>query len=296
MGSLAFGPGIGSAGLGSSAQNGLVDAELFNSRTNFSSTNGGMDYRITERWTASAYGGAAFVRRKNGLFSNNWEFASGQLSYQIDSRSQVAFLYQYSWLQYPNAFGNVHSQIGGVSYQRNIDKRTKVEVFAGALEIRSTFIGVVPVSPEIAELLGTTTSYQIQDVQYYSGSFGALFGQSYQRSNWSINYWRGITPGNGLALTGIRDMLATNYNITGPVGLNLYLSAMASKQSSVVGIHRHTYNYQAMAGTGRRLFGSFFWTVNGGWRVAQFTGQPRSEGLFASVGVSWSPRDGGFVF
>jgi hypothetical protein len=296
IGSMAFGPGIGAAGMGSTGQNGVVDTEIFNSRTTFSATTAGLNYRLTERWTASVFGGAAFVDRQNGLFSNNWELASGQLTYQIDARSQVGVVYQYSWLQYPNAFGNVRSQIGGVTYQNQLNRRTKIGLFAGALEIRSTYIGVVQVSPEIAELLGTTTSYQIQDTQRYSGSFGATIGQSYQRSNWSIIYWRGLTPGNGLALAGIRDMISATYGILGPSNWNFYLSGMATKQDSVVGLNRQTYNYQAVAGASRRLFWNIFGTMNGGWRVVQFTGQPRSEGLFASAGLSWSPREGGFVF
>jgi hypothetical protein len=296
FGSLPYGPGVGSSGMGSSTQNGLVDAELFNSRTNFTASNGGLNYRLTERWTASASGGAAFVRRTNSLFSNDWEYAGGQISYQIDSRSQVGFLYQYSWMQYPNAFGNVRSQIAGVTYEIQLNKRTKLQAFGGAFNIHSTFIGIVPIAPEIADLLGTSTSYEIQAVQYYSGTFGASIAQGYQRSSWSASYWRGISPGNGLALTGVRDVATVGYSISGPHRLNLYLNATASKQNSVVGLRRTSYNYQASAGTGYRLFANISWNVSAGWASVQFTGQPNRSSLFAMTGFTWSPRDGAFVF
>jgi hypothetical protein len=296
LGSLPYGPGVSSSGMGSSGQNGLVDAELFNSRTNFTATNGGLSYRLTERWTASASGGAAFVRRSNSLFSSDWQYAGGQVSYQIDARSELGFLYQVSWMQYPNAFGNVLSQMGGVSYQIQLNPRTKLQGFGGVFNIHSTFIGVVPIAPEIAELLGTSTSYQIQATQYYSGAFGASIAQSYPRSGWSANYWRGLSPGNGLALTGVRDMATVAYNVTGPHRLNLGLHASASKLSSVVGVHRTSYNYQAGASTGYVLFANISWNVNAGWAAVQFTGQPRRAYLFASTGFTWSPRDGAFVF
>ena len=296
LGSLPYGPGVDSSGMGTSTQNGLVDAELFNSRTTFTASNGALNYRLTERWTASASGGAAFIRRTNDLFSNDWEYVGGQLSYQIDSRSQVGFIYQYSWMQYPNAFGNVQAQIGGVSYEIQLNKRTKLQAFGGAFNIHSTFIGIVPIAPEIAELLGTSTSYQIQATKYYSGTFGASIAQSFQRSSWSAGYFRGLSPGNGLALTGVRDMARLSYNITGPHRLNLGLYASASKQSSVVGLRRTSYNYQASAGTGYLLFANISWHVSAGWASVQFTGQPHRSYLYASTGFTWSPRDGAFVF
>ena len=291
-GDLNAGPGLGLGGLGSTQQNGLVDNEIGNARSNFVALTGSISYRISERWTASVSGGASILRRKGSMFGSNDEYASGQLTYRIDSRSNFGVGYQYGFYSYRNAFGDVHPQTLGVSYQRRLNGRTGLNLFVGEMQLSSTFVGTVSVDPELAALLGTSTSYAIQSVRYRSMALGASLSSVTKRQPWSVSYARGMSPGNGLLLAGVRDSLTATTSFNGLGRLSYALSASAIRDHSLVGSNFTSSTISVAAGTGYRLFGQFYWTVNGGFHrfdiSSVFSG---SAGLFATVGLTWTPRE-----
>jgi len=296
LGSLGSGAGLGLGGLGSLNQNGIVDSEVVNARTNFYGGVGEVSYRLSERWTASAAAGVSFVRRSHSLFGNDWLYAGGELAYSIDARSQIGFIYQHSWMNYPNYFGEVLGQVAGVEYSRQLSTRTMFSVFVGGLAVRSTFVGTVPIDPEIAALLGTSTTYSIQKVQYYSSSFGGHFVTSRGRNSYSASAYRGISPGNGLLLAGVRDVATLNYGYSGNGKIGFSLGASAIRDNGVVGVRKAALNYTVYAATGYRLFNQIFWHISAGWRNQQFSGQPDRQAVFASTGFTWSPRENLFHF
>lgn len=297
--------GLGSFGLGSVAPsdislppafgnpgiNGVVDAELFNTRTKYYLSTAQAEYQLSPRWSIGGGGGANFVRRSGSLFGSDSQFVGANVGYRIDSRSSLSPQYSHYWVQYPGQFGNVRGQTLGLQYGHEFSNKTRFALYAGVMEIRSEFVGEVALDPAIAELLGQGTSFQIQKVRYRSGAGGGMVSKSWNRSGVSASYFRGMTPGNGLLLAGVRETgtFTYNYSSRGRWGANGTL--FAGRAKGVVGVALFSYTYQSTGGVGYRLGGNFFLTSSLGYQIQQVQNQPRGKGLMASGGVTWSPRD-----
>lgn len=299
LGSLSnfdYGGNASFVSAGNYLQNGLVDGELFNRRVNFSATTGGLSYRLTERWFVTATGTGAFVRRDGSLFGNDSQSVSGQLGYIIDSRSEAGVAYTQFWNQTTNLFGGVRARAANLFYTRRLPRRSSLSVMGGGVEIRSNFVGTVPVPAEIAELTGQAASFEVRKVQYFSAGFGGAFSQRYQTSSLNVAVNRGFSPGNGVLLAGVRDMAFLSYSMfeNHRVGLQA-LGTAARTSSSLTSIRRSSY-YSAGLGTSFRIYRQLLTSISAGYREARISGAREGRSVYLSVGLIWSPREFAFPF
>lgn len=288
--------GGASSALGSVGQNGLVDAEFFNRRTYFYGASGGAEYRLSERWFVDGNGGTSMARRQGQLLGTNMSMASGTIGYNINGRSQIGLMFQQGWVSYHNGFGGVQNQTAGLNYSINFNQRTHMTLFGGAMRAHSMFVGAVAIDPEIAQLLGTSASLQVQERRFISSAFGATVSQQLQHSSLSVDASRAFSPGNGFLLAGYRDLVSLGYSVTRFRRVGVSFNAAGIRQSGQVGILATTYTGTAGGGVSFRLAGPFMFSTGAGYRVLYGVGIPRASGIFVTAGLTWSPHEFAFAF
>jgi len=281
---------IGNQAFGDPSFNGIVDAELFDNRVNFYGSSGQLSYTPSMRWQIGFGGGGNFVRRK-GAGGMNSAVASAQAGYRISRSGSVFASYSHMMIMYPNMFGDAQgdSVNGGISWQ--FGPRTHVGFSAGVFRGTSTFIGRVPLDPIIAALLGQTSVSEIRNSRRLGGGFNAFVGRSFRRATLSGYFSRGMTPGNGVVLFGIRDTagVALGLNRIGPISVGF--SGGYSRISSMVQPGLVMSSASGTMRTGYRLARGLAVSFGTGYRVANLTGPFQRNQFFVNIGIGWSPGE-----
>jgi hypothetical protein len=166
----------------------------------------------------------------------------------------------------------------------------------GAVEIRSDFVGLVPVPAEVAALTGETASYEVRKVHYYSYGFGGNYTRRFQTSSLSASLTRGFSPGNGVLLAGLRDMAFLSYSMFENRKVGLHATALGIRSSSALTSLRRTSIYSAGLGTSYRLYRQLLMNFSVSYQETQIPHVTRGRGLFASAGLVWSPREFAIAF
>lgn len=296
LGNYDYAGGSSFISSGNYQQNGLVDGELFNRRVNYTASTGALSYRLSERWFTTASGTGAFVRREGSLFGSDSQSVSGQIGYLFSSRTEVGLVYSEYWNQTTNLFGGVRARSSNLSFTRRINPRASISLMAGGVEVRSNFVGSVPVPAEIAELTGQTASYEVRKVHYFSAGFGGSFSQRFHTSSMSVSVNRGFSPGNGVLLAGVRDMAFVTYSMFENHRVGLQAVASASRTTSSLSAIRRSEYYSVGMGTSVRVYKQILTSFGAGYREIRLSGIQNGRSLYASVGLIWSPREFALAF
>jgi hypothetical protein len=286
----------GGVGFGDPGSNGLVDNEAFGTRVNYMGTSGGVNYRPNLRWSYGAMGTAAFVRRKgNGLNDLDSYSGSGHVGYQISQSSQVGAYYQYGQFSYPGLFGGNRAQMVGGNYSVAFGPQTTLRLMAGAYRFDSTFLGQVPMDPALSGLLGQSTILTVTGTRRLGWTGSARLARSWRNWGGSIGYDHGLNPGNGVILVSERDSangsVSTSMGRLSFGGFGGYYRMTGLLQSGA-----STESISFGASVGVRLMADLHLGFNGGFSKYLTNTSANQWSKFASVHLTWSPREAAFRF
>lgn len=289
-------PGVGGfsplvPALGNPEDNGLVDNEALDTRTYFASSSGSATYRLTERWSITGGGAGFFVRRKENQFGLNGFTLHGSGNYLISSRADLGFVYTFSRFDYVRAYTNTQLNTLGAAFSYMLSPRTTFRVTGGAIRWHSNFVGVVPLDPILADLLGQPAGLAIQKLDRLSYYAGGSLGHQFQYGSLNVYYRRGAVPGNGLLLASEREVAGASYGYS---DLDRWTFGVNGGYSSVRGVVQRAYtstSYTARGSIGYRFYRGFSARVGGGFRILQVPNQPNLTQALAYVGISWSPGE-----
>lgn len=285
-------------GFGDPSINGFVDQEAFSNRVSFSGTVGTLIYRLSLRSTAMASGGAYFTRRKNAsLADNNAYAASGGYSYALNRRTEIGAGYGYNTFVYPDVFGGNHIQTLNVQLSRKLGENGGINTRGGVTRFNSSFIGLVPVDPDIAGILGISAVTAVREAKRttFSGDLFAYYNSKMLNVSFVAN--RSAVPGNGIMYGAMRDLIFLTLSRT-IVENRLFggLSGGAARNSGFLqsDVQRMT---QTSASLSLTIYKGLALTASGGLRWQQFNkAGPTLPSRFATVGLGWSPGDLPFLF
>lgn len=278
--------------------NSFVDEELFNNRVHFSGTAGTLGYQLSLRSMLSVSGMAQFARRTNQSLSDlNSYLGSASYSYALNRDTSVGLDYSIGRFNYPNRFGGNRVQSLGVSMGRRFGERASLSGGAGATYFNSSFIGVVPLDPDLAESLGIPGVTQVQTARRLTWGGGLAANYRSDIAVFSLTAQRGMVPGNGILYGSVRDIIAfsagrsfIDSRLAGT--LNASLSRNSGIIQSVVQIR-----YQSGVWLSYRVGAGIFLTAGGGLRWHQVVQSgPYLPSKFATVGLGWSPGDHALFF
>lgn len=284
---------LGGGGVGNPALNGVVDADIYDARTNFYASNGGVSITPTTRLNFTLGGGGIFVRRQltalNDLNSVN---AIGGTSYQLSRRLAVVANYGFGRFNYVRRFGSTDIQtvLGGFQYQ--LAQRTFLGLFGGLQHMDRTYVGRVQIDPEIAELLGTSTGFEIQERRIRGFTGGAQLSHVFRQGTASLSAWRGMTPGTDVIMTSTRDQILGNFSK--PINQNNSISFVGTylRQKGLMQTGARIQLWQAGASYSRRIISGLHINFAGGYRRSEskLAGRQLRQ-TFATVGITWYPTD-----
>ena len=288
-GAAGFNPYLPS--LGNPGSNNLVDDEALDTRTYFASSSGDATYRLTERSWVSAGASGFFVRRKEQQFGLNGFSIRGSNGYILSSRANVAIHYSFSRFDYVRAYNNTQVQTLGGSFNYDLTSRTTFSVSGGAVRWHSDFIGVVPLDPILADLLGQTTGLAIQKLNRYSYYVAGDLNRVMQHGTLGLSYRRGAVPGNGILLGAERQIASASYGFN---NLDRWTFGVEGGYATARGVVQRSYTTQSFVfrgNAGYRFYRGLSARLGAGYRIFQLPNRPHVNQILVYVGLSWSPGE-----
>lgn len=292
----AGGNGDASAAFGNPGINGLVDNEVFNGRSLFYAANGSINYLFTNRFAVSGSGSFSTVRRDTGLRGTTSASGSAQVSYRLSQRLTINGGSTYTTNTYKDYFGDVRALFhsGGITYQ--VSPTIGLSVSAGGGQIKSRFIGLIELPPEVAAIIGVPGSLQVTETSTWSPSYNFSVTKQAEFGSFMAGVSRGFSMGNGVVMAGVRDLAVLTFSraLTQRVGLSLLSSA--ARTSGRVGVLAATETVQGGTSLSFRLVQGLSLGVNTGIRYVGVPSKSHRSDLYVGAGLSWSPGERPFTF
>ena len=276
--------------------NNAVDNEIFNGRSVFYLGTGSLSYLFSDRLAVTFSGGANLIRRNQGIRGTDMYNGAAELRYRLSRRATIGTGATYSASSYSNLFGNVKALFGHFGMVYQINASTSINLDGGVGKITSTFIGSVPLPPEIAEIIGASGLLVVQQTDSWSPSYNVTFTKRTQFGSFMAGANRGFSVGNGLVMAGIRDMAVVTFTrpLTPRIGVGI--NGSATHMSGRVGTFGSTETAQTGGNCSFRLVRGLNATANAGIRYVGVPSRSHRSDLFVGGGLVWSPGEQPFTF
>jgi hypothetical protein len=223
--------------------------------------------------------------------------ASGGYSYTLNRRTEIGAGYGYSRFSYPDVFGGNNIQTVNLQFNRKLGENAGINTRGGATRFDSSFIGLVPVDPDIAGILGISAVTAVNEAKRttFSGDFHAYYYSKALNVSFIAN--RGAVPGNGIMYGAMRDLMYLTLS-RAIIEDRLYggVTGAAARSSGFLQgeVQRLT---QTSASLNLTIYKGLALTVAGGLSWQRFNKNgPTLPSRFASVGLGWTPGNVPFLF
>jgi hypothetical protein len=191
-------------------------------------------YAISGRTTIIMGGNYYSIHRQSSaLVGVNGYALQGSLNRRISGSSTVGVNYQHTHYDFPRAFGesdiNMYSGSWSTTFARSWALGITGGVYTSAVQgVQSTAL-----DPSIAALLGISSVQTIFYQENIMPMGSVTLQKKLRRANWSVNYARTVTPGNGVYLTSRQETYGAGYSYTGIRRLSLSTNFGVSKLGSL---------------------------------------------------------------
>jgi hypothetical protein len=272
--------------------------EVFDSRSYSVQAGAGVTYQKSARLTFGMSGGAFTVRRKSAaLIGNESYFASGEMAYQLSRRTSVGAIYGFGTSFYRKGYGEAFFNTYQGAFSRVLSPRWQFSGTAGMYKIEMDQLRRVAVDPLVTLLTGQTSVLEAAYENHYGLAASAALSGRFQRSNFSLNYYRGANPGNGFVLASQAESANAYYTNQGfsRIGSGVWASWTRFKP---VLRNNNTQAYETYgAGTGAslRLTEFLHFTISAGIYRSDmdFSGNSdlKRTRYLVSAGLTFSPGE-----
>ncbi len=230
------------------------NTQAFDNRVIFLSSQADVVFQKSARLSFNMGGGGFLVRRRSSsLYGVSGFQARGDATYRITKRTTVGGYYAYSHYDFTKAFGGSDVHTVGLDYSMALNRTLELRLRVGASRVETLGLITVEVDPVIAAILGQTigiqTIYRVNFVPDFSGQLT----KQVRNGSATLEYSRGVTPGNGLYLTSQRDSAGAHaeYN-----GIHRYAIAFGAGRDALTSLGTalgHYTSYYGRAGVVRNL-------------------------------------------
>jgi hypothetical protein len=266
---------------------------LFDNQANFLQSSLDVNLIKSER-TVFTFGGEGFGiwRKATGLIGMEGYDLHGTVRRRLSRRTTIGATFQHSHFDYPKAFGEADINTYSGTFATQFGRYWTFSAKAGVYQAEVQGLQRVAVAPEIAALLGVSTSVQT----FYSKSifpqWDLSLARRFQHAFLSFQYAAGSSAGNGVYLTSREERAGGAFNYSATTKWSI---SMAAGYSKLKGIAQGLQPYSQLTGGG----GVTYALTKPIHLIASYDARHQEivDGVFkgtsyrASVGISFSPGD-----
>jgi hypothetical protein len=289
---LTSGSEVITSGIGTTLVTASPATEVFDGRVLSLVTEGSLTYYFSPRLSLN-FSGAGFETRRysSSLYGNTGYQATGDVLYRFTKRVSAGVYYGYTHFDFIGIYGASDINSVGAEYSIAFSRRTQLSTRFGGSRIESTGVENYTIPAALAALLGFSSTSEAAYQRNYAPEMSIQL--THQEANLSLHtgYSRGVTPGNGIILTSVRQMgdLGANYKT------RRWNYATSIGYDTLAGFGTTNQRYQSVfanASVYRSLAGNLAWHMRFDFHHYLFdsTGFLRNSYTFAT-GVAWSPGD-----
>ncbi len=270
---------------------GLPTTNIFDSRFYFAQSSASMSYRLSSRTFVTLQGDWFAVRQKAAFLvgADGWR-AGASIGRQLTRRDKLALQFDYSNYTYPRAFGASDIQTIQLVYSRTLTKQWSFGISAGIFRAETLGTAEVPLSPEIAAILGQGTGIRAVYRIDYAPAGDAHLSYVRNRQSFTLSGTVGSTPGNGIYLTSKQYAGSAGYSYTGTKKLSMGASLNYTQYSSLYQGLSVFHYYTAGLNAAYAISGHMRTTLQTDYR-AYNTGPQNDHGVVVSLGLVWTPKE-----
>ncbi|HYV62045.1 MAG TPA: hypothetical protein VE958_05195 [Bryobacteraceae bacterium] len=266
---------------------------LFDNRANYLQSTLDVNYLKSER-TVFTFGGQGFGiwRKATGLIGAEGYQLHGKIQHRLSQRTTVGVEYQHIHYDFPKAFGE--SDINSLSgiWATQLGRFWTVSLMGGAFQAEVQGLQRVSVDPQIAALLGVTSTVETFYRKSTFPMWDAAISRRFQRASLSFHYNRGISPGNGVYLTSRQENAAVSLSYTATRKWSFYANAGYSRLDGI-GQNLQAYiQFNGGGGVTYAITSPIHFIANYEARHQEIMDLAyRRSSYRATIGISFSPGD-----
>jgi hypothetical protein len=220
---------------------------------------------------------------------------SADVNYRWTHKATVGAYYSYTVYQYTNHILHTDASSQGMIYSYAIRPRLQLQARIGATRIESLGYEAVPLSPQLAAILGEGSTIVNAYTENWTSDVSVQLVKDLRRNrSASLAYAHGESPGNGVLLASVQQTLSAGYAMSllrrrVPVSVGFVYSILDATTQGNLG---HYNNQTAYFSTSRALRHGVRTTFSVDYSRYEISGSPLLQhDLRISVGLLWSPGE-----
>ncbi|MGD0872601.1 MAG: hypothetical protein ABSB88_23900 [Bryobacteraceae bacterium] len=276
------------------AQSAIPTSDFYYTRTIYSTTQADIVIQKSTRLSFDL-GGGLFIDRygSSALYGVTGEDAMGDFQYRLSRRATIGASYSFTHYSFTSILSSSDIHGASLTYALRISRTVEFSGYGGFMRAETKFIQSVPVDPNVAALLGITTTSALVHNIIWAPNYSGRLSKTFARGVLYVAGGETITPGNGLFLTSRAASVMGGYGYT---GLRRWSLGVGCTYTTALSISNVNGGYGSISGSfsmsrslGHSL--SFVTTYTATqYRSPNFTGYNRLI-YSASVGIGWSPGE-----
>jgi hypothetical protein len=265
---------------------------LFDNRMSYLQSSLDVNFLKSDRTTVT-FGGEGFGiwRKATGLIGMQGYMLHGAVTHRVSRRITLGLGYQHSHYDYPKAFGESDINAYYGTWAAQLSRNWTLSLNAGAYQVEVQGLQRVSVDPQIAALLGVTSTVQTfyQKSMFPQGS--VKLDRKFRRADLAFGYQRGVSAGNGVYLTSQLERETASFSYT---GIRKWSFSAQGGYSQLKGIGQGLQPYSQIIGNARVTYSitrpiHVFASYDN--RHQDIVDAFHQNSFRASVGISFSPGD-----
>jgi len=272
----------------------LPQNDIFDNRVIFAGASGDLTYSLSPRLSFNVGASSTLVRRQSSaLYGSTGVGAHGDLEYRLSRHTTVGADYRYMYFGYTRGFGNSEIHSVGVNYSTQLSPHLQLSARIGGARVESVSLIEVTLDPAVAALLGETVGIQAANRLNFVSDMQAQLAYTLHRSGFTLAYFNGVTPGNGIYNTSRNSSESASYSYSGVHYWSFGVNANYARMTTLVQTIGAYTSYGAGVGITRDLAKGLHAVL----RIDGIHYDIASGALFrrityqTSLGVSFSPGD-----
>jgi len=266
---------------------------LFDNRADYLQSSLDVNYLKSDR-TVFTLGGEGFGiwRKANGLIGMEGYDLHGGIQHRVSRRTTLGVSYQHAHYDYPKAFGESDLDMYTGTFATQFGRYWTLAAKAGVDKAEVIGLQQVAVDPEIAALLGVSTTVRTFYKRSFFPSWDLQLDRRFQRASLSFRYAEGVSAGNGIYLTSRQEAAGAAFNYSATKKWSLSANATYTR---LKGIAQDLQPYSQFSGGGGvtyALAGPIHLITRYDARHQEIVdGVFKGTSYRASFGISFSPGD-----
>jgi len=281
------------SGIGTTLVTASPATEVFDGRVFSFFTQGDITYQMSSRLSINLSGSGFLTRRASSeLYSDTGYQAGADIAYRITRHVTIGVYYSYTAFDFVGVYGATDTNTVGATYSISFNPHTELITRLGGSRLETTGLTNIALNPVLSLLLGTGSVLEAVYQVNYTPDINVQLRHKVSNVALSLSYQRGVTPGNGIILTSIRQTgsFGANYKL----GRNWIFNSTGG-YDSLTGYGTTNSKYASVflnGGASRNVHRNLAWHIRFDYHHYTFdnTGFLRNNYLI-STGMVWTPEN-----